>query len=131
MQTRVTSFVMAILTTVSMSATAGQDSTSLGISITIVDPTETPARNFIPQAPKAGAGYTPYPVACNIRHNACIDAQQRPIGTIDLLSQQLPAVDAEAVRAGTVVCDRICYNAQGQIIGSTPLQIVVTTGDVP
>lgn len=98
------------------------ESTSLKISLTIVDPEEAPVTNFIPRATNRTpeGEYVPQAVACNHRHNKCIDTNGKEIGSIDEVRRWLPEVNVNDVDHGRLACDRVCYDSTGRIVGSFP-----------
>ncbi len=79
-------FLLAALALVPTTVLAGPpESVSFKVSLTVVDPEEAPVPNFIPRAANRTpeGGYVPQAVACNHRHNKCIDTNGKEIGSID------------------------------------------------
>ena len=94
---------------------------AVGISMKVVAAIAPAAGQGFKAARVAPEGkYVIQPVACNHRHNRCIDLNGQPIGSIEDVLPKLPKVDAVDVTQGWVVCDRLCYDNAGHIVGVLP-----------
>jgi len=90
---------------------------TLQFSGAVIDPE---GAQFNPMAPKnqADARYPATAVTCHYRYNMCFTPNGRYLGTIEQAKHYLPQIDpTPGIQAGTVVCNTICYDYLGQVVG--------------
>lgn len=108
---------LCFITSSAMAGTAPKS--DFRISLQIVNPPPATTSFVFKAQEPTPVKYVAQPVACNHRHNRCIDLSGKPIGSMDEVIATLPEVDAVDVGRG-LACDRLCYDHAGHVVGKAP-----------